>query len=74
MAARLGDVLYWLGNSVAVLAAVLFVGILVAWNVEAPPGHPPYIRNPERTFALLIFVGAVSCLLGRAARYILAGK
>ncbi len=74
MAARLGDVLYWLGKSIAGLAAVLFVAILLAWNVEAPPGHPPYIRNPERTFAFLIMVGVGSWLVGRAARYILAGK
>jgi hypothetical protein len=74
VAARLGEVLYWLGNSVAILAAVLLVAMLVAWNVEPPPGDPPYIRNPARSFTFLIIVGVGSWLVGRAARYVLAGK
>lgn len=74
MAARLGNVIYWLGLAIAVVAGILFVGVVLAWNAEPPPGDPPYIRNGERSLALLAVIGIGSWLVGRAARYILAGK
>ena len=64
MVARLGGVLYWLATSIAVLA---FGGTFYAWN---------YGVVPNNTFGgwFLLFVGVVTWLLGRALRYVLAGR
>lgn len=63
MAARLGNVIYWLGLAIAVLAGLLFVGIVLAWNAEPPPGDPPYIRNGERSLSAICSVMTSTWLL-----------
>lgn len=62
MAARLGDVLYWIGCGIAVFFVLIF--ILVASN--SGPDAPFYLG----VYAVLAIV---SWLIGRACRYILAG-
>lgn len=64
MAARLGNVVYWLGcglASLSLLAAVLMVVITL---------QGPILRLAEA--ALLTVIGIVCWLVGRAFRYILA--
>ena len=60
MAARLGNVLYWLGCAVAIVLALL--GVLILF------GHSPGM-------AVFLFVpAAVAWGLGAAARYVLSGS
>jgi hypothetical protein len=59
MAARLGDVLYWLGCVVATAT-----GGLAAYALTFPGGEPSVIA---------IIAGSI-WLLGRACRYVLAGR
>lgn len=62
MAARLGNVLYWLGSGIAAILFVLsaYMAIELNWN--------------DKPTALGFLIAAVaSWLLGRALRYILAG-
>jgi hypothetical protein len=63
MAARLGNVIYWAGCAAAAL------GVLAAAIVLASPGE-------DATIWIQIYVGGAiaSWLVGRAARYILAGR
>jgi len=61
MAARLGNVIYWMASAVAVLLVGLIILVLLA------PG--------ERAVNWVIFYGVAAVviwLIGRAARYILA--
>ena len=60
MAARLGDVLYWAGTIIAALAIGLGV----------------YVLNYGDQFVagVLIIFGILCWLLGRAIRYVLAGR
>ena len=64
MLTRLGDVLYWLGCILAVLA-VAWGAKICFWD-EQPEG--PYI------FALVAAVAFAAWAIGRACRYIFAGK
>jgi hypothetical protein len=66
MLARLGDVLYWLGSSIALV--ILAAG---AWLVLAGDLVPE-----NRRVVLAIFIGCalVAWLIGRACRYVLGGK
>lgn len=63
MIARLGNVLYWTGCVFAVLIAV--GGALIARNET---------YNPGGEFALFALTAAVVWVIGRACRYILAGR
>jgi hypothetical protein len=62
--ARLGNVLYWTASLVAV--AFLVLGGLVAILNRGPDG--PFIA------AIFIGIGVVAWLVGRACRYVLAGR
>ena len=60
---RLGNVVYWLCTGVTVLIVVS----AIANDINGPPG--------DRGFTILFLVVAfVVWLIGRAARYILAGR
>jgi hypothetical protein len=64
MAARLGEVLYWAATMIAALALVLAVYATVAG------------RGADRFFPIGVIVafGVLGWLLGRACRYVLAGR
>jgi hypothetical protein len=64
MAARLGDVLYWTASLIALLAIGLAIYL---WNYGIPPNN-----NFGGWFFLI--VGTVTWLVGRAIRYVLAGR
>jgi len=64
MAARLGDVLYWASTLVACLMAVL-----IAYAVLFGTGQGDLMVQ-----GLVLFVAAIIWLIGRAARYVLAGR
>ncbi len=63
MIERLANVLYWIGCG----AAALVVGLAVVMAIVSPP---------EAVFFLIAgaIAGALAWLLGRAARYVLAGR
>jgi len=66
MAARLGDVIYWLG---CIVAALLLVVAAAEWLGEGQ------YRSDGLTVCLAIGVSAViPWLVGRAFRYVLAGR
>jgi hypothetical protein len=65
MAARLGDVLYWLGC----ILAVLFLPLPLLALIDFLNGHPQTVAHPD----YLIEVALASWLTGRTLRYILAG-
>ena len=69
MAARLGNVVYWLGCIVAALFA------LAALAVVLPLFYGQALTATDAYFYLILYItGAVgSWLLGRAVRYVLAG-
>jgi hypothetical protein len=64
MAARLGDVIYWLGCGIAIISIAAAV-VLAIYGVK-----------PDKHILIIIFsVGAlVIWLIARACRYILAGR
>jgi hypothetical protein len=63
MAARLGNVLYWL----ACIVAALFIGILIfVWSTS--PNDRDWI-----TFVSFVVLAIVSWAIGRGLRYVLAG-
>jgi hypothetical protein len=61
---RLGDVLYWAASVMS--GAFLVFGGLVAILNRGPDGH--FIA------AIFIGIGVVAWLVGRACRYVLAGR
>ena len=63
MAARLGNVLYWLGCIVAVVTAA--IGAFV-WFNRTEPGDVV-------TVIILVVLAAIAWLIGRGCRYVLAG-
>ena len=66
MAERIGNVLYWLGCIVAGLTALLGVGIYLAEGQN---------KNDGLMVMGFVFVFAfIAWLIGRACRYILAGR
>lgn len=64
MAARLGNVLYWLGCIVAAVAVVYDVTLGLANNWQDPSGT--YIRTA--------ILAVAAWLVGRACRYVLSGS
>jgi hypothetical protein len=63
--ARLGDVLYWTTASLSAL--IIIVGIPAGLNEVAPDKR-------WTLFAVFFVIAAVIWLLGRACRYVLAGR
>lgn len=62
MISRLGDVLYW---GFSGLAAIIVIGILWGWADNS---------INAAIFGVLSALAALSWLLGRACRYVLAGR
>ncbi len=71
MAARLGVVLYWLGNIMAVLA-ILAGGTVTAIMIRT--GNTNDINAAPYVGAGIAITGLIPYLLGRACRYVLAGR
>jgi hypothetical protein len=65
MAARLGDVFYWLGC----ILAVLLLPLPLLALIDFVNGHPQTVLHPD----YLIEAATASWLIGRTLRYILAG-
>jgi hypothetical protein len=65
MAARLGDVLYWLGC----ILAVLFLPLPLLALIDFVNGHPQTILRPD----YFIEAAIASWLTGRTLRYVFAG-
>jgi cell division protein FtsX len=85
MAARLGNVIYWLGLVAAVVAGLLAVFMFWSWHVREPA--PPPVNDANAIQQIEAFreylMGAAlrltgisigSWLIGRIARYVLAGR
>jgi hypothetical protein len=68
MAARLGYVIYWLG---CLAAGILVFGPLILMFVIWPSVEP--VTSDYWLIGYSICLGVVSWMIGRAARYILAG-
>ncbi|SDJ43385.1 hypothetical protein SAMN05216338_104956 [Bradyrhizobium sp. Rc2d] len=71
MAARLGNVLYWIGNILLVLT------ILVAATVAVTmirSDNPNDVNGAPYVGAGIAIAGLIPYLLGRACRYVLAGR
>ncbi|MCA6107724.1 hypothetical protein [Bradyrhizobium cenepequi] len=71
MAARLGDVLYWLGSILAVLA---ILGGATVTVIMIRTGNPNDINAAPYVGAGIAITGFIPYLLGRALRYVLAGR
>lgn len=70
MAARLGNVLYWLGCGLAVLALVISTIAWLVWYGGAS-GDPSF----QLGFAIVFLIIAIILwVFGRAARYVLVGR
>ena len=63
MAARVGNVLYWLSCALAVVTAAIGA---VVWFNRTEPGD-------VATVIILVMLAAIAWLIGRACRYVLAG-
>ena len=64
MVARLGDVLYWLGSIIAVvLWALVVVGLVWGTGASDPIG-----------VIFLGGLGVIAWVVGRACRYVMAGR
>lgn len=86
MAARLGNVMYWFGLVIAILAGLLAAYMFLNWYARYPIAGPPLndaesVRSAEAFMDYLLkmtFAAAGvsfgSWLVGRVARYILAGR
>lgn len=86
MAARLGNVIYWLGLAIAILAGLVAAFMFYNWYARGPIAGPPIndaeaVRSAEAFMDYLLkmtFAAAGvsfgSWLVGRVARYILAGR
>ena len=85
MAARLGNLIYWLGLAIAILAGLLAVLMFLSWYIGEPV--PPPATSPQnyknalawrevefRAAWQLAGICVGSFVIGRAARYILAGR
>lgn len=70
MAARLGNVLYWLGCGIAGICALFVVGVPLGRLVFSEQMH---LAEALGISAISAVLGAVCWLAGRALRYILAG-
>jgi hypothetical protein len=66
MAARLGNVLCWLGCIIDAVVVLSVVAVVVADNSYTPEQRPYAI-------GLAVVLGAIPLGIGRALRYILAG-
>jgi membrane-associated PAP2 superfamily phosphatase len=66
MAARLGNVLCWLGGIIDAVVVLSVVALVVADNTYTPE-HRAY------AIMLAVVLGAIPLGIGRALRYILAG-
>jgi hypothetical protein len=67
MAERLGNVLYWVANTVAIL--LLVSGAIMGW-AELRIGNPS--NYDGMIFSFFLVLG--TWLLGRACRHVLAGR
>lgn len=67
MAARLGRVIYWTGCGMAVIAVLLAGIVFFSWRM------PPPVEAIEWIIRYLA-AAVVFWLVGRAARYVLAGE
>jgi hypothetical protein len=67
MITRLGNVLYWCGLAIASLCEIAAIVVLLIIITHKP--------DPEAWFAVAFFAvfGGCAWLVGRAAKYILAG-
>jgi hypothetical protein len=67
MIARLGNVLYWCGLAIASLCEIAAIAVLLIIITRK--------ADPEAWFAVAFFAAFGGCawLVGRAAKYILAG-
>jgi len=65
MAARLGNVLCWLGCVIDAVVVLSVVAVVVADNIT--PEQRPY------AIGLAVVLGAIPMGIGRTLRYILAG-
>ncbi len=63
MAARLGNVLYWIGCGIAVLSLIFAATLLVGAH-----------RDDKLIAGLPLIAGVLAWLAGRAARYVLGGR
>lgn len=71
MLARLGDVLYWAGCILAVVPIGFVVCVMIA---DGGLQSPPQTLFELWPFAALLGISAVPWLIGRACRYVLAGR
>lgn len=71
MAARLGVVFYWLGNIVAVLAILAGAAVTV---IMIRSGNSRDMNAAPYVGAGIAITGLIPYLLGRACRYVLAGR
>jgi hypothetical protein len=85
MAARLGNVIYWFGFAVAILAGLIAAFMFWSWDVREPAPPPindvKTIREVEAFREHLLAAGLMwagisigSWIIGRVARYVLAGR
>lgn len=70
MAARLGIVLYWIGNIIAVLCLLVLAGLTA---LAATGGSPDWVGAVILVAFYLLPLAAISYGIGRACRYVLAG-
>ncbi|MGE0421008.1 MAG: hypothetical protein AB7O88_02020 [Reyranellaceae bacterium] len=85
MAARLGNVIYWVGLAVMILASLVAVLMFIFWH-NTNPAPPPLndikayretMELREHLLGAAVRWAAISIgggLAGRAARYILVGR
>jgi hypothetical protein len=68
MLARLGDVLYWLGSGIAIVILAFGAWLVLRGNLGGRP--------EDWWIVPAIFIGyaLAAWLIGRACRYVLAGK
>jgi hypothetical protein len=91
MAARLGNVLYWVGCGVSAIVLILAVILVTfSWSVEIAPtppgltfGHGDIVGQPKPLdlasfttwhWIVLGMMAVGPWLVGRAVRYVLAGR
>jgi hypothetical protein len=67
MAARLGNVLYWIGCIVAALI-LLYDGVLLSLE------EPTQLARDFSVFVFIAIAALVVWLIGRACRYVLSGR
>lgn len=68
MAARLGNVVYWMCSGLAALIILLLAYVVMSYGIGGARGDASFVQG-------LMFVVAVAIwLFGRAVRYVLGGK